>query len=548
MMGRGGLNSRAMSTESNDAQPSESEIVQLRFDRLQRLKDEGRDPFSQTRFDRTHHTADIVSEVEQLDGQVARLAGRIKSRRGQGKIAFADLYDPTGKLQLIAQIDRLGDEKMTEWKSLDAGDILGVTGIVGKSRSGEPSLFVTDWVLLAVSVQPLPDKYHGLQDVELRYRQRYADLLANDEVVEVFKKRSQIVREMRRILDGRGFMEVETPMMQAIPGGAAARPFITHHNAFDIPLFLRIAPELYLKRLVVGGLERVYEINRNFRNEGVDTTHNPEFTMMECYQAFADYHDMMDLTETMIRDIAQVVNGTTLVKVGEREIDLGKPWKRATMQDLVYEKIGVYVNGHALIEAFEKHIEADLIEPTFVLDFPVENSPLAKKTGADKRYTYRFEVFVGGSEIGNAFSELNDPVDQAERFREQAKQKAKGEVEAQAYDDDYIRALQYGLPPTGGLGIGIDRLVMLLTGNPSIREVILFPLLRPERAGVSSSAISEQAYDIEKRALTLKWQGGGVYEYRGVPPELYIRFLQDESKGAFVNQQIKGHFSERRVA
>lgn len=537
-----------MSQESNENQGLESEIVQIRLDRLQRLKDGGQDPFAQTRFERTQFTADIVSGVETLDGQEARLSGRIKSRRGQGKIAFADLYDPSGKLQLIAQIDRLGEEKMAAWKALELGDILGVTGIVGKSRSGEPSLFVTDWVLLSVSIQPLPDKYHGLQDVELRYRQRYADLLANDDVVEVFKKRSQIVREMRRILDDQGFMEVETPMMQAIPGGAAARPFITHHNALDIPLFLRIAPELYLKRLVVGGLERVYEINRNFRNEGIDTTHNPEFTMMECYQAFADYHDMMDLTENMIRDIAETVNGTTNVEVEGREIDLGAPWKRATMQELVFEKIGVNLTGYALIEAFEKHIEENLIEPTFVLDFPVENSPLAKRKVDDERFTYRFEVFIGGSEIGNAFSELNDPVDQAERFSQQAKQKAKGDVEAQAYDDDYIRALQYGLPPCGGLGIGIDRLVMLLTNNPSIREVILFPLLRPERSGVSSSAVSEQGYDIEKRALTLKWQGGGVYEYRGVSPELYIRFLQSDSKGAFANQQIKGHFSERRVA
>lgn len=543
-----------MSTEPNDIQAgedanAESEIVQLRFDRLQRLKDEGRDPFSQTRFDRTHLTSQIAEEVDALDGQTARLAGRIKSRRGQGKIAFADLHDPSGKLQLIAQIDRLGEEKMTEWKALELGDILGVTGVVGKSRSGEPSLFVTDWVLLAVSIQPLPDKYHGLQDVETRYRQRYADLLANEEVVGVFKKRSQIVREMRRFLDGLEFMEVETPMMQAIPGGAAARPFVTHHNALDLPLFLRIAPELYLKRLVVGGLERVYEINRNFRNEGIDTTHNPEFTMMECYQAFADYGDMMDLTESMVADIALKVNGTTRIALGEVEIDLAAPWKRATMQELVRDVIGVDLTGHALIEAFEKHVEPTLVQPTFVLDFPVENSPLAKKTNDDPRFTYRFEVFIGGSEIGNAFSELNDPIDQAQRFAQQAKQKAKGDAEAQSYDDDYIRALQYGLPPCGGLGIGIDRLTMLLTGLSSIREVILFPLLRPERAPVGpSSALSEQSYDLEKRALTLKWQGGGVYEYRGVPPELYIRFLQSDSKGAFANTQIKGHFSERRVA
>ncbi len=528
---------------------AESEIVSLRFDRLQRLKDAGRDPFSQTRFDRTHLTAQIAGEVEALDGTQARLAGRIKSRRGQGKIAFADLHDPSGKLQLIAQIDRLGEEKMSEWKALELGDIVGVTGVVGKSRSGEPSLFVTDWVLLAVSIQPPPEKYHGLQNVETRYRQRYADLIANEEVVEVFKKRSQIVREMRTFLDGLDFMEVETPMMQAIPGGAAARPFVTHHNALDLPLFLRIAPELYLKRLVVGGLERVYEINRNFRNEGIDTTHNPEFTMMECYQAFADYHDMMDLTESMVSLIAQKVNGTTRVSINDKEIELAAPWKRATMQELVREKIGVYVTGHALIEAFEKHVEPTLIQPTFVMDFPVENSPLAKKTNDDPRFTYRFEVFIGGSEIGNAFSELNDPVDQAQRFAEQARAKAKGDAEAQAYDDDYIRALQYGLAPCGGLGIGIDRLTMLLTGLTSIREVILFPLLRPERTAITpSSALSEQSYDLEKRALTLKWQGGGVHEYRGVPPELYIRFLQAESKGAFANTQIKGHFSERRVA
>jgi len=538
-----------MSTQPNPTPQSESEIVQLRLDRLARLKDEGRDPFAQTRFERTHHTAQIVAKVDALDGQEARLAGRIKTRRGQGKIAFADLYDPTGKLQLIAQIDRLGEEKMVEWKALEVGDILGVTGLIGKSRSGEPSLFVSDWTLLAVSIQPLPDKYHGLQDVETRYRQRYADLITNEEVVEVFKKRSQIVREMRAYLDGQGFMEVETPMMQAIPGGAAARPFVTHHNALDIPLFLRIAPELYLKRLVVGGLERVYEINRNFRNEGIDTTHNPEFTMMECYQAFADYHDMMDLTEGMIAGIAQKVNGTTKIQIGEHEIDLNTPWKRATMQELVREKIGVDLTGYALIEAFEKHVEPLLMEPTFVMDFPVENSPLAKKMGDDARFTYRFEVFIGGSEIGNAFSELNDPIDQAQRFAQQARQKAKGDAEAQSYDDDYIRALQYGLAPCGGLGIGIDRLTMLLTGNASIREVILFPLLRPERAVVNASdAIAEQSYDIEKRALTLKWTGGGVYEYRGVSPELYIRFLQAESKGAFANNQIKGHFSERRVA
>ncbi len=529
------------------SETSDNEIIQLRRQRLLNLQAAGRDPFAQTRFDRSHKNAQIIERFDELEGQTVHLAGRIKTRRGQGKISFADLHDVSGKIQLIAQLDRLGEEKLGEFKNLEAGDIVGASGVVMKSRSGEISLGLSEWVLLATSIQPLPDKYHGLQDVEQRYRQRYADLISNEEVVEIFRKRSQIVREMRRYLDEREFMEVETPMMQPIAGGAAARPFVTHHNALDMELFLRIAPELYLKRLVVGGLERVYEINRNFRNEGIDTTHNPEFTMMELYQAYADYHHMMDLTEDMICSIAQAVNGSTLIPNGDREIDLAPRWRRAGMQELVRDQTGQELSGHALIEAFEAHVETTLIEPTFVMDFPVENSPLAKKKADDPRFTYRFELFIGGAEIGNAFSELNDPLDQAERFKMQMKARAKGDDEAQDYDDDYIRALQFGLPPTGGLGIGIDRLTMLLTGQNSIREVIFFPLLKPERAALDSSALLEEKYDLETQILELKWAGGGVYQYRGVPPEVYIHFLQSESKGAFANAEIKGKFAEEKL-
>ena len=467
------------SGESN--QNNDSEVTRLRRQRLHDLQSAGQDPYAQTRFDRTHLTNDIVENFEAIENQEVRMAGRLKARRGQGKIGFADLWDDGGKIQLIAQLDRIGEEKLNAFHDLELGDIVGVMGVVMKSKRGEISIGVTDFVLLAISIQPPPEKYHGLTDVETRYRQRYADLIANQEVVELFRQRSLIVRSMREFLDARQFLEVETPMMQPIAGGAAARPFITHHNALNIPLYLRIAPELYLKRLVVGGLERVYEINRNFRNEGVDTRHNPEFTMMELYQAYADYHDMMALTEQMVAHICQQVNGTLQIAWGDHTIDLTPPWRRATMRDLVREQIELDIRGGMdLIHAFEKGVEDKLIQPTFVMDFPIENSPLAKRKNDEPNLTYRFELFIGGQEIGNAFSELNDPFDQEERFRQQAAQKAKGDDEAQDYDADYVRALQYGLPPTGGLGIGIDRLVMLLTNNQSIREVILFPLLKPE--------------------------------------------------------------------
>lgn len=470
------------STPSPAQQPTDNEIIALRKQRLLDLQSAGHDPYAQSRFARQHKNAQIHADYEALAGQSTQVVGRVKSKRGQGKIAFADLHDESGKIQLIAQIDRLGEAKMADFLALDLGDILGVQGEIAQSRRGEISILVTGFTLLATSIQPPPESYHGLRDVETRYRQRYADLIANPDTAELFRKRSKIVREMRAFLDARDFIEVETPMMQSIAGGAAARPFITHHNALDTPLYLRVAPELYLKRLVVGGLERVYEINRNFRNEGTDTRHNPEFTMMELYQAYADYGDMMDITEEMLRHIAHSVNGRTHCTFGEVEFDLGQPFRRATMRELVKEKIGLDVRGgHDLVEAFETHVESTLIAPTFVMDFPVEVSPLAKRKEDEPNMTYRFELFIAGQEIGNAFSELNDPLDQEKRFREQAAQKAAGDEEAQAYDADYVRALQYGLPPTGGLGIGIDRLVMLLTNNTSIREVILFPLLKPEK-------------------------------------------------------------------
>ena len=464
-------------TNPND----DNEILALRRARLLQLQSAGNDPYAQTRFERSHLAFDITTNFETLDGQTARIAGRIKSRRGQGKIAFADVWDDSGKIQIVAQLDILGADGIEQFLNLDLGDIIGAEGTVYRTKRGEVSLQITSFVLLATSIEPPPEKYHGLQDVETRYRRRYADLIANEEVAALFRKRSGIVRAMREFLDARSFLEVETPMMQPIAGGAAARPFATHHNALDIPLFLRIAPELYLKRLVVGGLERVYEINRNFRNEGVDTRHNPEFTMMELYQAYADYNDMMDLTETMLAFIAEKVNGTTQCEFGDKTFNLEPPFRRATMRELVKEKLGLDIRGgHDLVEAFENGVEETLIEPTFVTDFPVEVSPLAKRKVDEPHLTYRFELFIAGQEIGNAFSELNDPLDQEARFREQAKQKAAGDEEAQSFDADYVRALNYGLPPTGGLGIGIDRLVMLLTNNTSIREVILFPLLKPE--------------------------------------------------------------------
>jgi len=446
-----------------------------------------------------------TAEVLEAQSRTVRLAGRLMAKRVMGKASFGQIQDESGRIQLFLQANHLG-EVYEAFKGWDVGDIVGVEGTLTRTRTGELSVKASALRLLTKSLRPLPDKWHGLSDVEQRYRQRYVDLIVTPEAREVFIKRSKIIRSMRSWLDARRFLEVETPMMHYIPGGAAAKPFTTHHNALDLQLYLRVAPELYLKRLVVGGLERVYEINRNFRNEGVSTRHNPEFTMLELYEAYATYHEIMDVTENVIRNAAEEVLGTTQVQWDGEQIDLGPKFRRWRMDEAVRhhnpeisaadctdraallrhcERLKIKVKpsygwGKLLLEIFEATVEHTLVQPTFITDHPVEVSPLARANDADPGYTDRFELFVNGKELANGFSELNDPEDQAARFRAQVEAKEGGDDEAMHYDADYIRALEYGLPPTGGLGIGIDRLVMLLTDSSSIRDVLLFPYMRPE--------------------------------------------------------------------
>ncbi|WP_458110010.1 lysine--tRNA ligase [Bacillus zhangzhouensis] len=482
---------------------------QVRRDKMNKMREEGIDPFGE-RYDRTHQSAQIIAEydefskedLEEKDAQVT-IAGRMMTKRGKGKAGFAHIQDLEGQIQIYVRKDSVGEEAYELFKSSDLGDIIGVIGTVFKTNVGELSIKATGFEVLTKALRPLPDKYHGLKDVEQRYRQRYLDLIVNPESKQTFIMRSKIIQSMRRYLDSKGYLEVETPTMHSIPGGASARPFITHHNALDMPLYMRIAIELHLKRLIVGGLEKVYEIGRVFRNEGVSTRHNPEFTMIELYEAYADYKDIMNLTENLIAHIAQEVLGTTTIQYGEDEIDLKPEWKRLHMVEAVKEATGVdfwqemsveeakqhaadhgieiaknMTVGHIINEFFEQKVEEILVQPTFIYGHPVEISPLAKKNPEDPRFTDRFELFIVRREHANAFTELNDPIDQRERFEAQLKEREEGNDEAHLMDDDFVEALEYGMPPTGGLGIGIDRLIMLLTNSPSIRDVLLFPQMR----------------------------------------------------------------------
>lgn len=481
-----------------------NELMRLRRLKLVQLQEKGIEPYGE-RFERTHQAALVVENYEAYEGRRVVVAGRLLGRRGHGKTTFADLQDGSGRIQIYLRLNDVGADAYSLLGKLDIGDIIGAGGKVFKTRLGEVTVAVEEFVLLAKCLRVLPEKWHGLKDVELRYRQRYLDLIVNPGVRNTFVMRSRIIQAMRRFLESRGFLEVETPMMHPVAGGAAARPFITHHNALDINLYLRIAPELYLKRLLVGGFEKIYEINRNFRNEGLSTRHNPEFTMLELYQAYADYNDMMNLTEEMFLTVAQEVLGKTRLLYEEQEIDLSSPWKRISMIEAVKQntgfdfgtpgndqdavraagELGVEVEpgsawGSILNQVFEEIVEPKLIEPTFVLDYPVEVSPLAKRKKEAPHLTCRFELFICGREIANAFSELNDPIDQRIRFREQTEKRLAGDDLSHMMDEDYLVALEYGMPPAGGLGVGIDRLVMILAGLPSIRDVILFPLMKPK--------------------------------------------------------------------
>lgn len=491
-------------SQENNSVPELSELLQIRRDKLTELVNEGKNPFEQVKFDKTHYCADIENNFESMEGEVVSVAGRLMSKRGMGKVMFCDLQDVSGKIQLFVKLDVLGEASYAAYKKLDIGDIVGAKGEVFKTKTGQVSVRVSEYTLLSKSLLPLPEKFHGMTDTDLRYRQRYVDLIMNERSRQTFLKRTQIIKEIRNFLDNLGFMEVETPVLHTIPGGAAARPFITYHNTLDIDLYMRIALELHLKRLIVGGFEKVYEIGRVFRNEGMDTKHNPEFTLLELYEAYTDYEHIMNLTEDLYRYVAQAVLGTGVVEYDGATLDFSKPFERISMVDAVKKYAGVdfneietleearkvakehhiqfephHLKGDILNLFFDEFVEDKLVQPTFLTGHPVEISPLAKKCPGDSQYTERFELFICGRECANAFSELNDPIDQKERFMAQVAKRDAGDDEASMMDDDFVTALEYGMPPTGGLGIGIDRLVMILTGENSIRDVLLFPTMKP---------------------------------------------------------------------
>ena len=481
-----------------------AEVIQVRRDKLDKLVEEGKNPYEVVKYDKDAYAQVIKDNYADYENKEVSLAGRLISKRIMGKASFAHLLDCTGSIQLYVSRDDLGDENYAAFKKTDIGDIIGIKGVVFTTKMGEISGHCKSVDLLSKSLLPLPEKYHGLKDTDLRYRQRYVDLIANPEVKKTFITRSRIISAVRSFLDAQGFIEVETPILNTIAGGATARPFITHHNTLDIDMYMRIAPELYLKRLIVGGFEKVYELGRNFRNEGMDTRHNPEFTMIEMYQAYTDFRGMMDLTEKIFGHIADTVIGSRKITYQGVEINLESPWERLTMIEAVKKYVGIDFDatedldelkaqakkagvefndditwGKLLYECFDQKVEEKLVQPTFVYDYPVDVSPLAKRKPSDNRMTERFEFFITGKEFGNAFSELNDPIDQKERFMAQVRQREKGDDEAQMMDEDYVTALMYGMPPTGGLGIGIDRAVMLFTDSASIRDVLLFPTMKP---------------------------------------------------------------------
>ena len=480
-------------------------LMQIRREKLEELQEQGKDPFEITKFNRTNTAGEIKANYEKFEQKDVTVAGRIIAKRIMGKASFCTIQDCDEKIQSYVSINDLGEESYKQFKTFDIGDIIGITGFVFKTRTEEISVHAKEVTLLTKSLRPLPEKFHGLKDPDLRYRQRYTDLIVNPEVKKTFILRSKIISNIRKILDEKGYLEVETPVLNTISGGATARPFITHHNSLDIDMYLRIALELNLKRLIVGGFDKVYEIGRVFRNEGMDIRHNPEFTMLELYSAYEDFHDMMDITEKIFSQTAQDLLGTTQITYQGQEIDLKPGWKRITMIDSIKEVTGIdfddiktdeealklakekgievpeikQTRGDIISLFFDEYVEKTLIQPTFIYEYPVEISPLAKKCPKNKKMTERFEVFIGGREYGNAFSELNDPIDQYERFKKQVEAKEAGDEEAGMMDEDYIQALEIGLPPTGGLGIGVDRLVMLLTDSASVRDVLLFPTMKP---------------------------------------------------------------------
>ena len=492
----------------NNNQEQEQDLNQLmlvRREKLEKLQKEGKNPFEITKFNRTHTSKDIKDNYEELEGKDVTVAGRIMAKRIMGKASFCHIQDSNGKIQSYVSINELGEESYKAFKEDDIGDIIGITGFVFKTKTGEISIHAKEVRLLSKSLKPLPEKFHGLKDTDLRYRQRYLDLIVNPEVKETFVKRAEIIKEIRKFMNEKGYMEVETPILTTVATGDAARPFITHHNTLDLQMYLRIAPELNLKRLIVGGFDKVFEIGKNFRNEGMDIKHNPEFTNMEFYSAYEDYNDMMNIAEELIRTIAKNTLGETTINYEGQEINLESPWKRITMIDAIKEVTGIDFNtintdeeaqaiakekgvqydeikntrGHIINEFFETFVEETLIQPTFIMDYPIELSPLTKKKKEDPRLVERFELFIGGREYGNAYSELNDPIDQYERFLKQVEAKEKGDEEAGGMDEDFVNALEIGLPPTGGMGIGLDRLIMLLTDSASIRDVLLFPTMKP---------------------------------------------------------------------